>query len=340
MAESIMSVNWMFILLAEPSATTNEGRCLQVSNTDQSTLWHYRYGETELDWGENIEINENTAEGGEIIEEPTEPVEPAAEVNCPTVAAPDLAIREGRNRHPPAWNKYYGAKATISVWNPRVQDPKEFSLSQIWILGGPDSNLNTIEVGWTVYPHLFGDDNTRLFTYWTSDNYRSTGCYNLHCSGFVQTNSHLALGGSLNPFSTYHGSQFEITILVWKDPKQNLWWLKYGTEIIGYWPTSLFKYLKDSASLIEWGGEVLNNKLNGQHTTTKMGSGHFAEEGYQGASYFRNLQVVDGSNHLRPPGVIRVIAERPKCYNILLQKNNNWGDYFFYGGPGRNHNCP
>ncbi|KAL3514657.1 hypothetical protein ACH5RR_027374 [Cinchona calisaya] len=63
--------------------------------------------ETELDWGKNIEINENTAEGGEIIEEPTEPVEPAAEVNCPTVAAPDLAIREGRNRHPPAWSADY-----------------------------------------------------------------------------------------------------------------------------------------------------------------------------------------------------------------------------------------
>ncbi|KAL3511893.1 hypothetical protein ACH5RR_024610 [Cinchona calisaya] len=65
------------------------------------------HSETELDWGENIEINENTAEGGEIIEEPTEPVEPAAEVNCPTVAAPDLAIREGRNRHPPAWSADY-----------------------------------------------------------------------------------------------------------------------------------------------------------------------------------------------------------------------------------------
>ena len=40
MAESIMSANWLFILLAEPFATTNEGRFLQVSNTDQSTLWH------------------------------------------------------------------------------------------------------------------------------------------------------------------------------------------------------------------------------------------------------------------------------------------------------------
>ena len=39
-----MSANRLFILLAEPSATTNERRCLQVSNTDQSTFWHHRYG--------------------------------------------------------------------------------------------------------------------------------------------------------------------------------------------------------------------------------------------------------------------------------------------------------
>ena len=43
-AESIMIANRQFILGAEPSTTTNEERCLQVSNTDQSTLWHHRYG--------------------------------------------------------------------------------------------------------------------------------------------------------------------------------------------------------------------------------------------------------------------------------------------------------
>ena len=43
-AKSIMSANRLFILHTEPSTTTNEGRCLQVSNTDQSTLWHHRYG--------------------------------------------------------------------------------------------------------------------------------------------------------------------------------------------------------------------------------------------------------------------------------------------------------
>ena len=43
-ADSIMSANRLFILRIEPSTTTNEGRWLQVSNTDQSTLWHHHYG--------------------------------------------------------------------------------------------------------------------------------------------------------------------------------------------------------------------------------------------------------------------------------------------------------
>ena len=43
-AESIMRANRQFILRNELSTTTNEERCLQVSNTDQSILWHYRYG--------------------------------------------------------------------------------------------------------------------------------------------------------------------------------------------------------------------------------------------------------------------------------------------------------
>ena len=174
-----MSANLQFILGIKPSTTTNEERCLQVSNMDQSTLWHHRYGHLGYKglctlkhknmvkglpqigspnttceacikekqhrtpfpkmgkwramkkWtGENIEIDKNTAEGGGITEETTEPVaetiepvaenkegkiteettksvaktiEPAAENNFPVTVAQNLTIREGRNRYPPVW---------------------------------------------------------------------------------------------------------------------------------------------------------------------------------------------------------------------------------------------
>ena len=46
-------------------------------------------------------------------------------------------------------NKYYGAKATINVWAPVVDDPTEFSLSQMWVISGSfGSDLNTVEAGW------------------------------------------------------------------------------------------------------------------------------------------------------------------------------------------------
>ena len=49
-----------------------------------------------------------------------------------------------------------------------------------------------------------------------SDAYRSTGCYNLLCSGFVQTNRRIAIGAAISPRSSYRGGQFDISLLIWK----------------------------------------------------------------------------------------------------------------------------
>lgn len=48
-------------------------------------------------------------------------------------------------------DQYYGAKASINVWAPRVSNQYEFSLSQMWIISGSfGDDLNTIEAGWQV----------------------------------------------------------------------------------------------------------------------------------------------------------------------------------------------
>ncbi|XP_042040142.1 uncharacterized protein LOC121785776 isoform X2 [Salvia splendens] len=144
----------------------------------------------------------------------------------PRSADPDL-INQSGHQHAIAYvegDKYYGAKATINVWEPKIQQPNEFSLSQIWVLGGSfGEDLNSIEAGWQVSPDLYGDNNTRLFTYWTSDAYQATGCYNLLCSGFIQVNSEVAMGASISPVSAFRNSQYDISILVWKDPKEGHW---------------------------------------------------------------------------------------------------------------------
>ncbi|PWA99571.1 hypothetical protein CTI12_AA006290 [Artemisia annua] len=140
-------------------------------------------------------------------------------VNIPKSADPDIDNESG-HQHAIAYvegDKYYGAKATMNVWEPKIQQSNEFSLSQIWILGGSfGQDLNSIEAGWQVSPDLYGDNNTRLFTYWTSDAYQATGCYNLLCSGFIQINSNIAMGASISPVSGFRNSQYDISILVWK----------------------------------------------------------------------------------------------------------------------------
>ncbi|KAH9624563.1 hypothetical protein KSS87_000717, partial [Heliosperma pusillum] len=65
-------------------------------------------------------------------------------------------------------------------------------------------------------PALYGDQYPRFFTYWTTDAYQTTGCYNLLCSGFVQTNRRIAIGAAISPRSSYNGRQFDITITVFK----------------------------------------------------------------------------------------------------------------------------
>eukprot|EP00258_Populus_trichocarpa_P046093 XP_024462112.1 uncharacterized protein LOC7469052 isoform X2 [Populus trichocarpa] len=200
-----------------------------------------------------------------------------------------------------------------------------------------DTNSNGHEVS----PELYGDNYPRFFTYWTSDAYQATGCYNLLCSGFVQTNNRVAIGAAISPTSSYSGGQFDISLLVWKDPKHGNWWLEFGNGVlVGYWPSFLFTHLRDHASMVQFGGEIVNSMPSGFHTSTQMGSGHFAGEGFGKASYFRNLQVVDWDNNLLPLSNLRVLADHPNCYDIQGGINRVWGNYFYYGGPGRNVRCP
>ncbi|KAF6157422.1 hypothetical protein GIB67_004360 [Kingdonia uniflora] len=198
---------------------------------------------------------------------------------------------------------FYGAKASLNVWAPRVTNTYEFSLSQIWVISGSFGNdLNTIEAGWqaskfpisfiNVSPELYGDNHPRFFTYWT-------------------------------------------------DPKHGHWWLQFGSGLlVGYWPSVIFSHLRNHATMIQYGGEIYNSRSSGIHTSTQMGSGHFAGEGFGKSSYFRNLQVVDWDNNLIPASNLRLMADHSSCYDIQGGSSNAWGNYFYYGGPGRNVRCP
>ncbi|KAL0006935.1 hypothetical protein SO802_008437 [Lithocarpus litseifolius] len=43
---------------------------------------------------------------------------------------------------------FYGAHASINVWKPTVSNDGEISISQIWVVAGPEDQINTMEAGW------------------------------------------------------------------------------------------------------------------------------------------------------------------------------------------------
>ncbi|XP_028803267.1 uncharacterized protein LOC114758392 [Neltuma alba] len=117
-------------------------------------------------------------------------------------------------------DKYHGGMATMNVWNPHVQEHNEFSDCQISILNDNiGKGYNSIQAGWQVNPRLYGDNNTRFFTFWRGGSGENASrCYDLFCSGFIQVNHRVVVGAAIRPLSAYGDSksQHAITILVWK----------------------------------------------------------------------------------------------------------------------------
>jgi hypothetical protein len=235
-----------------------------------------------------------------------------------------------------------GATSTFNLWNPAVELSSEFSLSQLWVTRGTGSNLETVEAGVQNYQQLYGDKKTRLFIYYTPNNYVS-GCYNLSCGAFVQTSTTYTPGAAFSSYSTAGGTQYEISIEFFKDGTAGHWWLKVGGVWVGYYPRTLFDSygLINESSNVDFGGEIIDNRNGGRHTTTDMGSGAFPASGYGYAAYQRRIQYINTSNIYTNPS-LTLSRDSAYCYDIaqfLDSTAGGWGRYFYFGGTGYNANC-
>jgi hypothetical protein len=86
-----------------------------------------------------------------------------------------------------------------------------------------------------------------LFIYWTADDYTSTGCYNLECPAFVQTNNQVVLGAPNWTGASVPGGQQVWYDVEWiRDPSGN-WWLSHGCDSIGERLLSCFVGYKSAA---------------------------------------------------------------------------------------------
>ncbi|XP_010536212.1 PREDICTED: uncharacterized protein LOC104811255 [Tarenaya hassleriana] len=238
-------------------------------------------------------------------------------------------------------SNYIASKSDMSVWNPSVE-ASDFTTSQIWMQNGPGDDFDSVEAGWAVNPDLFRDSRTRLFGYWTSDGYKTTGCFNLLCSGFVQIGKAFALGAPIKDVSV-GDKQFQITVRLGKDSIGNNWWLKVGDERVGYWPGSLFTYLTHSATLVQWGGQVYSpNVRKTPHTKTQMGSGADWSRFWDTAAFHTNFRV-QNTTHLfmKYPEDLTEFADEYDCYSTKLYREDpDAGFYFYFGGSGQNPRCP
>ncbi|MEV6674711.1 neprosin family prolyl endopeptidase [Streptomyces sp. NPDC051162] len=224
-----------------------------------------------------------------------------------------------------------GGHSFINVWDPGIGG-QVFSLSQHWYAAG--SPVQTAECGYQIYPGKYGTTQPCLFIYWTADGYQHTGCYNLDCSAFVQTNSAWAFGGTLAPVSVSGGAQYELEV-AWYFNGGNWWLYLGGTDAghaVGYYPGSLYgsgPLASGAAADIDYGGEVVDNTA-----WPAMGSGAFAEAGWQFAAYHRDVYYYPASGGAVQAS-LTASQPSPNCFtSVVNQAADPWNEYFFYGGPG------
>jgi hypothetical protein len=226
-----------------------------------------------------------------------------------------------------------GGNSNLNLWSPYVNTwwGEIFSLSQEWYIGGSGPSQQTAEVGWQNYPAKYGNEVSRLFIYFTADNYNQTGCYNLDCPAFVQVSNSATLGGGFSNYSAYGGTQYEFSAKYYL--YQNNWWLAIQGTWIGYYPGAVYRggQLARYAQAIEFGTESV-----GTSVWPGEGSGSWSTAGFGSAAYQRNLYYINGSG----AGVwdsLTAYDPSPSCYSTsgpYFSSTANWGVYFYEGGPG------
>jgi Neprosin/Neprosin activation peptide len=225
-----------------------------------------------------------------------------------------------------------GGHSFLNIWTPTVSGSQIFSLSQQWYVATGDAGLQTVEVGWQVFPQKYGHSNPVLFTYWTADGYQKTGAYSNDAGDFVQHSSDCPVGIALEQTSISGGAQAELELSFLLSDGN--WWLfvngNDAAHAVGYYPVALYQNgpMTTGAQEIDYGGETV-----GTGSYPPMGSGAFAVQGYQKAAYHRNISYF-------PPGggvqntTLDASQDWPDSYTIAVQQSDDWGEYFFFGGPG------
>ncbi|XP_050908515.1 uncharacterized protein LOC127122176 [Lathyrus oleraceus] len=230
-----------------------------------------------------------------------------------------------------SYEEVYG---TTSVYDVSVTNNQSTS-AVMYIRNGPDST-NYIGMGWHVAPQMYNDNAAHFYVVWTTDNFKNTGCFNLQCSGFVQTSKNNYLGGRFVNTSVIDGRIIEMTISITQDSETKNWWVTNENEMIGYFPASLFSNNMPFLQ-VGWGGRTSNPQGG---PSPPMGSGRFPiDDKYDHASYFLDIKFRYHSTNTSPENsLMQVVSDKPNCFYAKYFDRNfpDIGYSLLFGGPGGN----
>ncbi|XP_031493322.1 uncharacterized protein LOC116259605 [Nymphaea colorata] len=249
--------------------------------------------------------------------------------------------------------EYRGGQGTFNIWQPILEDRDEMSLMQIWVvrrttISDTEANIETVEAGYMVQPSIFGDHSTRFFFFTTNNSYQTslygdTGKkpFRNNRLRFVRQSDDVPFGMELTPISSFDGDQGAADIKIQRNDAGD-WELSVSESEVGFWPRSNYLDSFPFATMVRWGGEIVNHEKTGRHTSTQMGSGHFSSEGIGKAAYVIGMGLFDSQGRLYDaPNELNTFATNPMCYDVTLWKDDNLGSYITVGGPGYDREkCP
>ncbi|XP_060967257.1 protein neprosin-like [Cannabis sativa] len=222
--------------------------------------------------------------------------------------------------------RYNGGGAVMSIYNPTVAG-SQYSSSQMTIKNGPDS----IQVGWTVNPTLYGDSKTHAFTFLQAG---GNSCFNTQCPGFVIVSTEIPLDYTFDQVSQRGETIYDTQFFIYRDPTNGNWWLEYGKAgtQIGFWPGRIFSALNtDLASYMEWGGEAYSPP--GQ-PNPEMGNGFRTTGDQKKDSFIEQMTTVDESHKQVIFDNAEVFIDAKKLYSVDDWKiRGDHGHVMSFGGP-------
>jgi hypothetical protein len=231
-----------------------------------------------------------------------------------------------------------GGNSNLNIWDPYVNTStgEVFSLSQEWYVGGSGSSTQTEEVGWVVFPSMFGDELPHIFIYSTPDDYSasdtSSNCWNNSCGDFVVVANGYVLGQKLNVSAT-NGSQYVFDAEY--ELYQGNWWLNVGGTWIGYYPGSKYKGGQNTkyTQVIQFGTESYSTGT----VWPPEGSGAWPTNGQWAYSAFQAELWYFDTSYNKYWDSLTAEEPNPSCYDIWgpsYSSSASWGTYFYEGGPG------